>query len=77
MQLLKDAGAEDTSMAAAQATVDSMDMSNTGEVDWTEFKSAVDHAAEPVSSRIYPISGSLLLNFTGTTRIERKIWKIN
>ena len=65
VQLLKDAGATDTSVSAAQATVDSMDPTSSGEVRWDAFKSAVDLAAEPVSSRVYPISGSLLLNFTG------------
>ena len=34
-------------------------------VSWDDFKSAVDRAAEPVSNKIWPISASLLLNFSG------------
>ena len=64
-QLLIDAGHSETDEHAARAVVDSMDVKGDGRVEWDEFKSAVDRAAEPVSSRVWPISGSLLLNFTG------------
>ena len=64
-QLLVDAGHSETDEHAARAVVDSMDVKGDGRVEWDEFKSAVDRAAEPVSSRVWPISGSLLLNFTG------------
>ena len=34
-------------------------------VEWSEFRAAVNKAAEPVSTKVYPISGSLFLNFMG------------
>ena len=56
-QLLVDAGATETSMAAAKDVVDAMDVNGNGRVEFADFKAAVDRAAEPVSSRVWPISG--------------------
>ena len=64
IQLLVDAGAQ-PDLKLAREIVDSMDVSNTGTVSLDEFKQAVDRAAEPISKRIYPITGTLLLNFLG------------
>ena len=36
-----------------------------GAITWQHFKAAVDAAALPIDGRVLPISGSLLLNFTG------------
>ena len=64
-RLLVSAGRADATLAEAQSVVDSMDCNANGRVEWEEFRSAVDRAADPVDRRIYPISASLMLNFTG------------
>lgn len=71
-RLLKDANANNDAAtsetdleAGAQKIIDSMDVNKNNQVEWNEFKEAVDRAAAPVSPRIYPISGSLLLKYTG------------
>ena len=66
IQILKDARCQDTSLQAAQNTIHSINNSNTQDnLTFSSFKSAVDIAAQPVSKRVIPISGSLLLNFIG------------
>jgi len=72
VQLLTDAGMkhEDATQAAHQV-VHSLATTTTSTshphpmVDWKDFKAAVERAGEPVSSKVWPISGSLLLNFMG------------
>jgi len=49
----------------AEKAVASFDAYKDGRVHWDEFKAAVDKAAEPVDSRVQPISASLMLYFVG------------
>mmetsp|Transcript_14609 Transcript_14609/g.31784 ORF Transcript_14609/g.31784 Transcript_14609/m.31784 type:complete len:603 (-) Transcript_14609:418-2226(-) len=75
IQLVKDADGHSNSSidiknctelkACAEDIIRSMDKNNDQRVEWSEFKEAVDHAATPVSSRVYPISGTMFINFTG------------
>lgn len=79
VQLLVDAGMTDVDASkAAKDVVHSMSGGSSATtmasekddatdlaIEWVDFKRAVDRAAEPVSSKIWPISGSLLLNFSG------------
>jgi len=64
-QILIMSGNRDATVEEAQMVVDSMDSDHTGKIEWKEFKAAVDKAAEPVDKRVYPLGGSLLVNFIG------------
>lgn len=65
IQLLVDAGMTQT--GAEQAAQDLVCSITTKDsvVNWKDFKAAVDRAAEPVSAKVWPISASLLLNYSG------------
>mmetsp|Transcript_8370 Transcript_8370/g.14666 ORF Transcript_8370/g.14666 Transcript_8370/m.14666 type:complete len:633 (+) Transcript_8370:28-1926(+) len=76
IQLVKDADGHDNSnidqkncaelRSCAEHIIESMDTTNNNQrVEWKDFKAAVDRAATPVSSRVYPISGTMMINFTG------------
>ena len=75
IQLVKDADGHDNSnidqkscaelRSCAEHIIESMDTTNNQRVEWKDFKAAVDRAATPVSSRVYPISGTMMINFTG------------
>ena len=54
-------GHDDADGTLVAQTVDSMDADGSGAIEWDEFRAAVQRAAEPVSTRIYPISGPLPL----------------
>ena len=62
-RLLESCGSP-SSDADAAAVVEAM-APGANAVPWSTFKAAVDAAAVPIDQRVLPISGSLVLNFTG------------
>jgi hypothetical protein len=64
-EMLRDAGCSNPTVEKAEKAVASFDAYKDGRVHWDEFKAAVDKAAEPVDSRVQPISASLMLYFVG------------
>lgn len=63
-ELISSAGLTPTTEQVCE-TIRSMDINRDGKIQWEEFRSAVERAAEPVSPRVRPISTTMFLSMVG------------